>query len=313
MAGSWRPQASADLLASGTDDMNRLVGSVVVAALIGGAVGIGLRSGSAVSSRCDATLCRAEGGIALRFSLQKCPERGPCSVRPLEEPAYVAALSFDGADPECDDPGDCTFAPSELAGGLQPGLWQIGAPALPGLQRPESPHVQINAGEVARVTLQYRSAPDTRLVETLDTLPPAGGDKTIYSYPHARVQWYGRANPEVFAGVFVAQGFLYVGFTERPRKHLLALHEAAASTRLRAFKAEHAYRELREVQRRIEDDFTLLDARGIFVSGVGVQPTLNRVAVTLEELTLEAQDFMRQRYGADMLAFDEGSYELLSP
>ena len=280
--------------------MKRAVGSAIVLGLIGGAVWIGWAS------------AQAEGAIALTFTLQRCPERGPCSIESFEAPDHVAALSVDGATRECDDPGDCTFAPDELEQGLAPGAWQIGAPPLPGLQRPESPYVQVRAGEVLRVRLQYRSAPETRLVETLDTLPPFGGPAAnVDSSLHAAVQRYRRAHPDVFAGVFVAQGYLYVGFTERPRTHLTALH-GSVSTRIRAFKADHSYRELRGIQDRISDDFDLLDAQGIFVSGVGVDVTMNRVSVSLETLTPEAEQVMAERYGSDKLAFEEGSYELLS-
>lgn len=298
--------------------MKRAIGFVVFFALLGGAITLGVLSdpvhNSTTDVHCSLTVCSYEAVINAEMLIQRCPVRGSCVTEPLKRYVYLELIEVGVTEGQGCGPGDCGAVPEALQGGWAPGTWQIVAPALSGLQRPEPIYVELEAGKTVEVTLTYRSAPDTRLVETLDTLPPFGGNNEGSGDPSLlnSVRRYRHIHPEVSAGEFVAQGFLYVGFTESPRRHLMALRKSSpAPELLRAFKADYSYDELRALQDEITSDFATLEEQGFFVSGVGVDVYANRVGVTLQEITQEALSLMRDRYGGDSLIFDEGTSDLL--
>jgi hypothetical protein len=118
---------------------------------------------------------------------------------------------------------------------------------------------------------------------------------------------YGAEHPDVFAGLFLAQGRLWLGFTADAARHLVAVRARVdRPDLLRAFVADFAERELRALQERITPDLTRLADEGVEVTMVGVDVRRNRVEVGLRSVGNGAPEALARRYGTAMLVVREG-------
>lgn len=168
---------------------------------------------------------------------------------------------------------------------------------------------------------QAVAARDDPDVVPLDAVPPLGGPVHLdqASLPGATVleadglvaasRAYGAEHPDVFAGLLLAQGRLWLGFTADAASHLAAVRARVDRPELlRAFVADFAERDLRDLQERIAPDLAQLADEGVDVKMVGVDVRRNRVEVGLASVGTGAPEVLARRYGAAMLIVQEGPY-----
>lgn len=118
---------------------------------------------------------------------------------------------------------------------------------------------------------------------------------------------YGAEHTDVFAGLFLAQGRLWLGFTADAATHLAAVRtKVDRPDLLRAFVADFPERELRALQERIAPDLTQWADAGVDVTMVGVDVRRNRVQVSLRSVGTGAAEALARHYGTAMLVFREG-------
>ena len=176
---------------------------------------------------------------------------------------------------------------------------------VPGVES-EREAKSLQPGEVVRLDqLPPLGNPDTDFL----TGPPgpeelARVNRTMRVEPAVRE--YGVEHPDVYAGMFLSTGHVYVGFTVDAEGHLFELRQRADDPEvLRAFRADHTYRELREVSERLSSDMHALWEEGIPVTIVGADEYHNRVSVWLRRRDALHETILTSRYG-EMLTFDAG-------
>lgn len=163
------------------------------------------------------------------------------------------------------------------------------------------------------------AAEDLHGVVPLDEVPPPGGPVHLdqASLPGATLpdadrlvatsKAYGAEHPEVFAGLLLAEGRLWLGFTTDAGRHLAAVRARVDHPDLlRAFVADFAERELRGLQERIALDLARLAEEGVEVTTVGVDVRRNRVEVGLRSVGNGAPEALARNYGTAMLLVREG-------
>lgn len=140
------------------------------------------------------------------------------------------------------------------------------------------------------------------LVPPLGT-PPADADDLV-----AAVHAYEAAHPDVFAGVLLAGGRVWVGFTAEADEHLAALRARVTRPELlAAFTAEFSYQQLRALQARIAADFAALEKEGVDVSGTGVDVSRNRVEIGVRNRDADRiTAVLARRYDATMFVVETG-------
>lgn len=143
-------------------------------------------------------------------------------------------------------------------------------------------------------------------VVALSDLPPLGGGDVAREVVDAAIA-FGREHTDHFAGLMVAQGYVWLGFTATAEDHLAELRSSLArGAPVRAFKAPYTERELRALQSAISADIPRLRAEGVNVSTVGVSVRHNRVAISLSDDNAGAVERLRQRYGDKKVVITTG-------
>lgn len=163
------------------------------------------------------------------------------------------------------------------------------------------------------------AAQDDPDVVPLDEVPPIGGPYHLdqVALPGATVldadrlvtvsRTYGAEHPDLFAGLVLAQGRLWLGFTTDAARHLAAVRARVdRPDLLRAFVADFSERELRALQERITGDLPSLDDEGREVTMIGVDVRRNRVQVSFRSVGTGAPEALTRRYGTAMLVVQEG-------
>lgn len=126
--------------------------------------------------------------------------------------------------------------------------------------------------------------------------------------PGART--YLNEHPEVGGDLFLTDGWLFVGFTQRAEYHLSKMREVYSDPEhLRAFRAQWTERELEALQDRLSDDRADLRREGIGVNDLGRSSYINRVEVSLDRLDQAWMTTLEARYGVDRLCFVAGKSE----
>ena len=139
------------------------------------------------------------------------------------------------------------------------------------------------------------------LPEVVDVaeLPDVGGGNVQREVVEA-AQRFGAQHADHFAGLLLAQGRVWVGFTAEVEAHLAGLRAEVADTSLvGAFRARFTEAEMRGLQAEITRDMSALRAEGVKVSMVGVSVLRNRVQVGIEDENPAAVKLLLDRYGHD--------------
>lgn len=168
-----------------------------------------------------------------------------------------------------------------------------------------------------------RAAPDPRPAEVvavdptpadvvaLSELPALGGSSENVDDLIGAVRAYEAEHADVFAGVMLAGGRVWVGFTRHAAGHLETLRSRVERPHLlAAFTAEHSEQELRALQARITADMSVLERLGVAVSAVGVDVRRNRVVVSVRDRKGDrARAVLAERYD-ERLFFVEAGVEV---
>jgi hypothetical protein len=117
---------------------------------------------------------------------------------------------------------------------------------------------------------------------------------------------YGAEHLDVFAGLLLAGGQVWLGFTADAARHLTAVQaRVERPDLLRTFVADFPERALRSLQHRISADLTSLADQGVDVAMIGVDVRRNRVEVGVRSVGGAAADTLGRRYGTAMLLVRE--------
>jgi len=120
-----------------------------------------------------------------------------------------------------------------------------------------------------------------------------------------RVDDWGKARPDIYAGLVLSGDTIYVGFTRDAAEQLVNVRRAFAHAKIKAFTARHTFAQLRTVVDRISEELPSLRDEGIVIWSVGVDPSRNTVAVAIPEDTANTvARRLEERYGPELLTFD---------
>ena len=140
---------------------------------------------------------------------------------------------------------------------------------------------------------------------TLENRPPLGGggfDVRPYQRRHNR--WL-KEHPKVFASGYLSGKRFYVGFTHDVCDNLQRFLRGLDNPwRVKAFKADWTYRQLRRAQRCVSD---LFDKRWLKISATGTDVWRNKLEVMLEENTERRRNYIRNQCGTVSIRFVEGT------
>jgi len=143
-------------------------------------------------------------------------------------------------------------------------------------------------------------------VVALSDLPPLGGGDVAREVVGAAIA-FGDEHADHFAGLMVAQGYVWAGFTIDAEGHLTALRSRLPPRApVRAFRARYTERELRALQAEISADIPRLREDRVRVSSVGVSVRHNRVEITIADDDARAVELLRQRYGDEKVVVTPG-------
>jgi hypothetical protein len=121
-----------------------------------------------------------------------------------------------------------------------------------------------------------------------------GGDASAPTDP---VERYGATEAAgVYAGSYIGDGAIKVGFTRDGARHLEQLRSRTAKP-LALFEATFSLVYLRSLQARVSDDVQELDAAGIRLTEVGVDVPQNIVIVGTKPITAAQRQELLDRYG----------------
>jgi len=144
-------------------------------------------------------------------------------------------------------------------------------------------------------------------VVPFEEVPPLGNPPEGVEDIVGAANAYGKEHVDVFAGLFVADGRVWVGFTADASGHVAAIRERLARPEmLVAFEARYSEDELRALQARISHDIDQLARLGVGVSSIGVDVRRNRVEVGVRTVGGRGPRLLRDRYGADKIVVEEG-------
>ncbi len=144
-------------------------------------------------------------------------------------------------------------------------------------------------------------------VVPLEDVPPLGNPPEGVDDIVRAANAYGQEHADVFAGLFVADGRVWVGFTADAAAHLAAARERLARPEmLVAFEARYSERELRALQARISADIDELARLGVDVSSISADVRRNRVEVGVRTVGGRGPRLLRGRYGAEKIVVEEG-------
>lgn len=147
-------------------------------------------------------------------------------------------------------------------------------------------------------------------VYSLTELPRPGGD-----VPHepfdtymSKIQAYGSQYPDIYAGAFLAENDIFVGFTTAPEENLRALRKRVGpDAHLKVFKADYSRQTLSELMATIGREMEKWRAQGIQINAASVNEAKNRVEVMLSIVSERAVTALREAYGGNILTFSEGA------
>lgn len=144
--------------------MKRAVGFVVLVALLGGAVWIGLASrpeplDPTLSINCGFSLCDHEALVEPEVLIERCSAYRECRLLSYDGSVFFEFVGVSAAGGlRCDD-GECGAADGALQSGWDPGTWRI-EPRLPRslrhLELVEPVEVELEAGESYDVEFVFR-------------------------------------------------------------------------------------------------------------------------------------------------------------
>jgi hypothetical protein len=122
-----------------------------------------------------------------------------------------------------------------------------------------------------------------------------------------RVRQLGEADfADSFGGLLVDQGRNELTVYRRPSEAFDAvLRETAAGVRLVLRDAPHSLRDLREVQRRVEQDTPEWRRAGIEITRVGVTAAARGVSIGVAVLNDATRAALTDRYGADRIMIEQ--------
>jgi hypothetical protein len=132
--------------------------------------------------------------------------------------------------------------------------------------------------------------------------PPAsqrGSQPYLLREAVRRVQEYAHEHPDDFAGMYVRDGTLHVGFTRDVDHHVAEIRrDLPPSNSVKPFSPERTYSALATLRDHIVADRAELARASIELASVGVDTCANKVAIVVEAVTPVALAELGRRYGS---------------
>ena len=146
--------------------------------------------------------------------------------------------------------------------------------------------------------------------------PDKGPEGGQYSLPVSEclpiVEQYGRDHADVYAGAFLGDGVVNVGFVGDAKRHVMAIQGHVSRPEvIRFFSARRTQQELIALRDRVTQDRTLLAEQGIGLASAGLDTRANRVTIVLERLSPQIEAALRHRYGDGIAVQGSGVYRAL--
>lgn len=207
--------------------------------------------------------------------------------------------------------GPSPTAPSTIMGRAGPSL-QIRAPALHAI--PDGADCLAHLSSRGAIpapepTSSLGTADNSSAIVTLDHLPGlGGGDGSAGPYVPAVRDW-GRSHLDVFAGLFLANGHLYVGLAKDPVQNLAIIRGLVDRPQLiRAVAATYSLAAITVSMELLDHDQRALEERGIHLTVWGPDEYHNRLNVGVREIGPEVAAYLRRHYGGPMVNVTQGVY-----
>lgn len=145
-------------------------------------------------------------------------------------------------------------------------------------------------------------------IVSLDHLPELGsGDSPDLSQIAQVVRAWGAGHADVYAGLFLANGHLYVGLAKNPDAYLLELRQLVPRPEaIRAVRSQYTMEQMQSGMTKLTADRDALLRRGIQLSGYGPDEYHDRLTVMVAPLSPDVAAYLREHYGGDLLSLSEG-------
>ncbi len=146
-------------------------------------------------------------------------------------------------------------------------------------------------------------------IVTLDHLPAlSGGDDSAGAYVPAIRAW-GRSQQDVFAGLFVANGHLYVGLAKDPVENLAIIRRLVDRPQLiRAVAATYSLAAIMASMESLNHDHRALEERGIHLTAWDPMNTTIDSTWPSRRSGRRFADYLRRHYGGPMVTVVRGVY-----
>jgi hypothetical protein len=140
----------------------------------------------------------------------------------------------------------------------------------------------------------------------LDELPPLGGeDIPEVERSVETIEKYGQNHVDSYAGLFLSERTLLVGWVRSAEEHLAALRSLVNEVPVAAFRARHTKQDLDALASLIAKDAARWREEGILLSSVGGEIYRNRVRLGLTGSSHAGITRLRKAYDESMIDFGE--------
>jgi hypothetical protein len=153
------------------------------------------------------------------------------------------------------------------------------------------------------------SADNTSEIVALDRMPALVGGREDLAPDVSIIRSWGSAHPEAFAGVFLANGHVYVGLAMDPAANLAEIRKSVAHRDdIRAVASEYSLTAITAAMAQITNDRAALERRGIHLTSYGPDEYHNRLNVAVLDLTPATVDYLHSHYGGNVVSLTQGEY-----